>query len=302
MKRTALLTLLAALAMAPATGCVSQRQADNYQRLYRQAQEQLIDLQAQLEAKDAELAALRNAGPDRASQERLAALQAERDRLQKALADAEARLREAGSTPVALPTELDDALRELAEQYPDLMEYDPALGMVKFRSDLTFALGSAEVNPQAQASLSRLAQILQSPIAQGYEVRIVGHTDAAPIRSEATRARHPNNWYLSAHRAISVRDVMERSGIQPTRLGVGGYGEYRPIVPNGPRGQAEQNRRVEIFIVQMPGGGPSAGDVTPAPRGAAPAPAAADFAPEGETAPAPAPARSAQPEAPEMFK
>ena len=33
---------------------------------------------------------------------------------------------------------------------------------------------------------------------------------------------------------------------------VAGYGEYRPIVPNAAKGGAEQNRRVEIFLVPMP--------------------------------------------------
>jgi len=46
-----------------------------------------------------------------------------------------------------------------------------------------------------------------------------------------------------------VKDVLQNAGVSPTRMSVAGYGEYRPIVPNGPGG-AEANRRVEIFLVE----------------------------------------------------
>lgn len=277
-KRVAL--LLAAAMMAGATGCVSQRRADDLQTLYRKSQEQILDLQAQLEQKDAEIAALRAQGPDQAA---LRDLAAERDRLRQALADAEARLREAGNQ-VALPVELDNALRQLAAENPDLMEYDPELGMVKFRSDLTFALGSADVNSAAKETLNRLASVLTSDAARGYEVRIVGHTDNVKIGNPSTRQKHPTNWHLSAHRAISVKDVLETAGVQPTRLGVAGYGQYRPVVANGPKG-AEQNRRVELYLVQMPG--TSSQDM-------------AEGTMSEPSAPAPAP--QAEAPQPEMFK
>lgn len=284
--------LLCSLMALGTVGCVAQGERDNLQRLYRQAQEQIIDLQSQIEEKDAQIDALRNQGPDSATLARLQALEAERNRLQQALADAEAQLRQAGQASVALPADMDAALRQLASQFPDIMEYDAARGMVKFRSDLTFALGSADVNPQAQATLQRLAGILQQPVAQDYEVRIVGHTDAAPIQRAETRQRHPNNWYLSAHRAISVRDVMERAGLQPSRLGVAGYGQYRPVAANDAKGMNEANRRVEIYIVEMPGM-MSVGDA-----------GGMELAgtPTGLESSAPAPERPVQPAAPEMFK
>lgn len=241
--------LLAAITLGP-VGCVAQREVDELRTLYRRSQDQVLDLQAQLEEAEARIAALQAQGSgdaDYAAQ--LQAAMAERDRLRSALDDAEARLRGAKAGP-ALPAELDAALAQLAAQYPDLMSYDADLGMVKFRSDLTFGLGSAEVQPAARDTLQRLAQVLQSPAAQGYEVRIVGHTDNVRIANPETRAKHPTNWHLSAHRAISVENVLESAGVQPSRMGVAGYGPYRPVVPNGPRG-AEANRRVEIYLVAM---------------------------------------------------
>lgn len=273
-------------------GCVSQRELDEMRTLYRQSQDQILELQAQLEEARARIAALQAAGGDEATlRQQLADAIAERDRLQKLLAEAEQRLRE-GAVGVALPADLDTALRELAQQYPDLLTYDPDRGMVKFRSDFTFDLGSAELKPQATEMLNRLAQILKSGSASGYEIRIVGHTDNVPIGNPATRAKHPTNWHLSVHRAISVENALERAGIPPVRMGVAGYSQYRPVVPNSPRG-AEANRRVELYLVPM---SPSQLQEAPA---AAPAPekGVRQAAP---AAPAQAPAAPA--ESPALYK
>ena len=57
--------------------------------------------------------------------------------------------------------------------------------------------------------------------------------------------------HLSVHRAISVRKALAGAGVEPARIQVAGYGEFRPIVPNGPKGAAE-NRRVDLILVPMP--------------------------------------------------
>lgn len=264
------------------SGCVAQREYDELRTLYRQSQDQVIELKAQLEECNARIAALQAAANDPEMAGRLAALTAERDALQKALDEAERQLREAG---MILPQPLSDALAELAAANPDLMSYDPDRGMVKLRSDLTFALGSADVQPAAVTALQRLATVLNSAAAAPYEVRIVGHTDNVRIANPATKAKHPTNWHLSAHRAIAVQEVIQGAGVSPVRIGVGGYGEYRPAVPNGPRG-AEANRRVEIYLVPMSRSTASAAS-------AAPTVAAPQAQPVAPAAPA---------EAPEMFK
>jgi hypothetical protein len=43
--------------------------------------------------------------------------------------------------------------------------------------------------------------------------------------------------------------ALRNYGIGETRMGCMGYGEFRPRVPNPPRGGEERNRRVEIFLV-----------------------------------------------------
>ncbi len=241
--------LTVAIGMAGMTGCVAQREADDLRTLYRKSQEQVIELQTQLEECYARNAALQEEAdkPDPALLLRLEQAIQERDHLKQSVADLEEQLRHAKRTPL-LPPELDSALEELAQINPSLMSYDAKLGMVKLRSDLTFASGSAEVNQQAAEGMARLASVLKSSAAKPYEIRIVGHTDNVPIKF--AKAKHPTNWHLSVHRAIAVKDVLERAGVMPERMSVAGYGEYRPLVPNGPKG-AETNRRVEIYMVTI---------------------------------------------------
>jgi hypothetical protein len=98
--------------------------------------------------------------------------------------------------------------------------------------------------------LRRFAAILNNPELAAFETVVTGHTDNVRIGKPETLKNHPTNTHLSAHRAISVRDLLVGDGVSPNRVEVAGWGEYRPIVENGPRGAA-QNRRVEVFIRPM---------------------------------------------------
>ena len=234
-----------------AGGCVSQRYVDELNLVYRRSQEQLLDLRAQVEEQQTELEVLRSAltNQDPDLRENLEKALASHDKLAEALSEAENRLRVIGASPILDP-EMDAALIELAKSKPELMSYDPQAGMVKFQSDLTFDLGSDHVHEQAIESLKKLSRILESPIGSRYIVRIEGHTDNVPIGKPTTRAQHPTNWHLSVHRAIAVKDVLVRSGVDQTRLGVAGFGQNRPIEPNGAKGN-QANRRVEVYLLRQ---------------------------------------------------
>jgi len=250
------LAILAVLGLGIAGCATNQSQTQRYRDLYQQAQSQIEDLRGRLEEARSRASALQEkaaATPELV--ERLEQAVAERDRLLEALSDAESQLRElAAARP--LPKQLDEAVMELAERYPDLMSYNPDRGMIRLHSDLTFGLGSVELSEEATRSLQRLAEILKASYASDYEVRVVGHTDNVPIRRPATREKHPTNWHLSVHRAISVMNALKEAGVSERRIGVAGYGSHRPSVPHrtGPDGQptgTEANRRVELLLVPM---------------------------------------------------
>lgn len=148
-----------------------------------------------------------------------------------------------------LPVELNTALEDFAKG-SDLVEYDASRGLVKFKSDLLFEKGSDVVTTQAAQAVKTLSGILNSEQARQFHIIVAGHTDDIPIQKPDTRVKHPTNRHLSSHRAISVVQMMEQDGIEPTRLSTRGFGEYRPLEPNGANktGNAK-NRRVEIYIV-----------------------------------------------------
>jgi chemotaxis protein MotB len=149
----------------------------------------------------------------------------------------------------ALPVELSTMLEDFAKG-SNMVTYDASRGIVKFRSDLLFEKGSDTVASSAIEAVKSLCGILNTETAKQFDIIIAGHTDDIPIQRPATRAKHPTNWHLSAHRAISVLNVMTGSNIVSERVSVRGFGEYRPVAANKPkRGGNPQNRRVEIYIV-----------------------------------------------------
>ncbi len=150
----------------------------------------------------------------------------------------------------ALPPELSNLLEEFAKANPGMVTYDKDKGIVKFSSDLLFNKGSDEVTTSAANAVKALCGILNAPEALDFDIVVAGHTDDIPIQKPETLAKHPSNWHLSVHRAISVEKVMESNSLDPKRLSVRGFGEFRPLVANAPnKGGAEQNRRVEIYII-----------------------------------------------------
>lgn len=244
--------------LATLGGCVSAAEYSRLKSANRQAIRNVNDLLAKARESDAQIAQLlaslksqRAALEARAAEASLARdgydrLKRQFDKLQ-ALYDAEMG-RDSAPMMGALPAKVHTALRALAAANPDLMEYLPKHGMVKMKSDLSFSLGSAEVKANASAALGKLAAILQSPAAAKLRVYIAGHTDDVPIR--ASHRQHPTNWYLSAHRAIGVQKVLVRAGLDPSRIGVMGFGEYHPVAPNKPGNKGNPaNRRVEIWII-----------------------------------------------------
>lgn len=163
-----------------------------------------------------------------------------------------------------LPPELQNALKEFAERHPKMAQYDSERGVLKFGSDVVFDLGSDDVKPAAAETLAELAEIVNSAAAADFDVMIVGHTDNVPIRRPQTLEKHPTNWHLSVHRAIAVMKVLRGAGTTEERLGVMGYGEFRPIESNVGRRGNPNNRRVEVFLVPKHAAVRSSGAAAPA--------------------------------------
>ncbi len=114
--------------------------------------------------------------------------------------------------------------------------------VVDISADILFPSGVARLASGATPPLQHLADTLK-PFTNA--VRVEGHTDDRPINTP----EFPSNWELSAARAASVVHLFMDRGIEPDRLAVIGFGQYRPIAANDTVAGRNANRRVEVVIV-----------------------------------------------------
>ena len=274
------LSVLSAVAL---TGCVSQEKYNAQKMRADQLAEQVSAAQAQVNAATAQndvfkqqMERIRNSGDNQAAllvnqAATIADLSRQLDDLNARYKQALDNVGKAGAGP--LPVALTNELQTFAAQNPDLVDFDEKLGIVKFKSDFTFDSGSAVVKDTAKQAIGRLASILNGPVASQYDLMVVGHTDSQPVSNPATvKAGHLDNWYLSAHRAIAVSQVLMSQGTVARRIEVAGCADQRPVAPNDSEANKGKNRRVEVFILPTTIGGSPAPTAPAAPITQAPAP------------------------------
>ncbi|MBI2891366.1 MAG: OmpA family protein [Nitrospirae bacterium] len=116
-----------------------------------------------------------------------------------------------------------------------------ALILQIFNETLFFEAASADLRPESHRVLKKISELLRG---LSNQIRIVGHTDPVPIRSE----RYPTNWELSSARASAVGRYMIDQGVDPYRLMAAGRAEFEPI--EGLLADDPRNRRVEVWILR----------------------------------------------------
>jgi len=121
---------------------------------------------------------------------------------------------------------------------------DPRGLIVRVNSTAIFDEGSAEIKPQAKATIKEIIKVLTKI---NNPVIIEGHTDSTPIKN----AKFPSNWELSTARSTNIISfIMKNSKITPKRLCAVGYGEYMPIKDNTSISGRMLNRRVDIIVLE----------------------------------------------------
>ncbi|MBN8884547.1 MAG: peptidoglycan -binding protein [Rudaea sp.] len=116
-------------------------------------------------------------------------------------------------------------------------------------TDILFATGSAELSPDAQSSMGKLAKTLNEVAAEipsnlDWVLRIDGHTDKRSIHTD----QFPSNWELSTARATAIVKQLVVQGIQPRHLSANGFGQFQPLDPKDTEAAYAKNRRIEIQL------------------------------------------------------
>ena len=140
-------------------------------------------------------------------------------------------------------------LADLAKQFDPLlanaaiqMQHTPQRIVISLGAAGFFQSGSAELDPKALESLTRIGRIAgTAPV----ELTIEGHADSKPVLG----GRLKDNWELAAARAAAVLNALvDASGLPPSAFKVVSYGASRPTaLETDPAAQA-RNRRVDIEI------------------------------------------------------
>jgi chemotaxis protein MotB len=113
--------------------------------------------------------------------------------------------------------------------------------VITLANDTAFVSGSADLREEMIGPLERLAGVLgRNP----GRIVIEGHADNVALSG----GRYRSNWELATARAAGVLHVFIGKGIEPNRMIVAGYGEYRPVASNETDEGRAKNRRVEIVF------------------------------------------------------
>ena len=165
---------------------------------------------------------------------------------------------EAGKRPASEPTKtvelspeigVAELQRQMAERLDkDVREERVEIGrdarglIISIREAGSFAVGSADLSPDAQLLLKEIGEVLRGV---GNPILVEGHTDDVPIHT----TRFASNWELSTTRATNViAFLLDRAGIPSQRVSAAGYAEHHPKVPNTSDGNRTRNRRVDLIV------------------------------------------------------
>ncbi|PXV68546.1 OOP family OmpA-OmpF porin [Sinimarinibacterium flocculans] len=103
-----------------------------------------------------------------------------------------------------------------------------------------FEFDSDRLTPAAREILNEVAATLQAY--PNLDVELEGHTDAVGTDNY--------NLGLSERRAVAVKAYLEGRGITGRRMRPVGYGESQPIASNDTEDGREENRRVELTVIE----------------------------------------------------
>jgi len=115
-------------------------------------------------------------------------------------------------------------------------------GLVITMESIFFDFDSAKLNNKALNTIASLAQQIKRENNKHYVIGIDGYTDIV--------GKEDYNLNLSKRRAENVKAAFMTQGIAAKRLDAKGFGQSDPIADNETSVGRQQNRRVEVLILQ----------------------------------------------------
>ncbi|MEH6657963.1 OmpA family protein [Leeuwenhoekiella marinoflava] len=103
-----------------------------------------------------------------------------------------------------------------------------------------FDLNKATIRAESYEALNAVAETMNEY--PNTRFLIEGHTDS--------QGSDAYNLKLSDERAASVKDYLIKQGLPATRLSSEGFGESKPVATNATAAGRQQNRRVEISLIE----------------------------------------------------
>lgn len=166
----------------------------------------------------------------------LTSSRAELDELRKAKEDADKRAEIFKSITEKFKSLIDSGKLQVVMRHGRMV--------VKLPASVLFPSGSAELSKDGLASVAAVAHILRQFPDRQFEV--AGHTDAIAV---APTSAFKTNLELSAARAVTVAQALEKGGMNAAHLSAAGYAEFQPVASNRTEAGRAENRRIEIVLV-----------------------------------------------------
>lgn len=109
-------------------------------------------------------------------------------------------------------------------------------------AQMLFPANSSKLTPEVKRSLDTLAEAVAQ--LSDKAVIVAAYTDD----TEGGKNGATKRWQLSSARAVEVAKYLASRGLDPTTIGVAGFGDSRPAAPNDSIANRALNRRAEVVL------------------------------------------------------
>jgi chemotaxis protein MotB len=142
-----------------------------------------------------------------------------------------------------LQRQLEASIGQEIRNHEVIMRVTPEGFVISLKDLGFFNSGEAVLLPGAADKIERIAKVLSQ---HGLELRVEGHSDDQPIHTDEFRS----NWELSTARAMAVLMLLINDcKLDPRKVSVAGYGQFRPVADNATPDGRQMNRRVDLVVV-----------------------------------------------------